>query len=323
MATLRVEVHEPANVLSTMLLAIRRPRTTNLHPIATKALEYLKPFGGHPSLSWLREFYRMEDLRFLYGHIAALSGPLTFVPRFLNTPTHLASYQPERIRELPGRMADFYRDAKLGAFRRQVNAEYTLAAADVRDAVDGARIEEFLARLHGTIPYQLVVVPVPTQPSAGVATGALTPSESYAFLHPPRLPNAADPVAWSLDPERTQVLAQRELSRGLFQEALRRHKDLPARIGRTLETIPRDAPFVGSYPTAELQLTELFLRASSASYLRHTRGDEAAFRWLDGQIRRTGTTLLRTFYLAIEAFLGGKWRDLDAFLEDLPNSVRT
>src|SRR6059036_3012374 len=102
MAGLRVEIHEPINVLSTMLLAIGPPRNTKLHPIAAKALEYVKPFGGHPSLAWLKEFYRAQDLRFLYGHAAQLSGPLTFFPRSLSIPMYLASYEPSRMRELPG-----------------------------------------------------------------------------------------------------------------------------------------------------------------------------------------------------------------------------
>src|SRR2546422_4232747 len=201
----RVEIHEPVNVLSTMLLAIARPRNTALHPIAIKALEYVKPFASHPSLAWLKEFYRAQDLRFLYGHVAQLSGPLTFVPQSLALPAYLAAYEPNRMRELPGKMTDFYRDTRFGTFRRQVNAEYTLAAADVKDALDSMRIEEFLGRLYGTIPYPLVVAPVPTHPFTGGATGALSGTEDYAFLHPPRVPlGSPDPVAWSLDPERTQ-----------------------------------------------------------------------------------------------------------------------
>lgn len=323
MPALRVEIHEPANVLSAMLLTINRPRNTKLHPTASKALEYLKAFATHPSLGWLKEFYRAQDIRFLYGHVAHLSGPLTFVPESLTVPTYLASYEPGRMKDLPSKMTDFYRDTKFGTFRRQVNVDYTLAEADVRDAIEGARLEEFLTRMYGKIRYQFLVVPVSTHPFTSGATGALTGSEDYAFLHPPRITlNSTDPVSWSLDPERTQILAYRELSRGPFDEASRKHKDLGSRMTGALETIPRDAPFARSYPGADLQITELFLRASSASYLRHTRGGEAAYRWLDGQIRRTGTAILRTFFRAIEEFLVGKrWKDFDAFLADLPTAL--
>jgi hypothetical protein len=325
MTGIRVEIHEPVNVLSTMLLALRGPplRAT-LHPIAAKAREHLKPFGDHPSIAWLKEFYRPDELTYLYGHVAQLSGPLTFVPQSLILPESLQRYEMQRMKELPAKMSAFYRDAKLGTFRRQLNAEYTLAAADVKDALERSRIEEFLLQMYGAFPYQLVVVPVPTHPNAGSGTGAITVREDYAFLHPPRVPpDSDDPVSWSLDPERTQVLVQRELSRALLEEAMQGHKNLVSRMREVLRAIPRDAPLVRSHPAEDLQFKELFLRGSSASYLRRTRGDEAAARWMEDQIKRTGAPLLRSFFQAIEEYLTGtRWKDLGGFLSDLPNTLR-
>src|SRR3990172_3554659 len=283
MTGIRVEIHEPVNVLSTMLLALRGPplRAT-LHPIAAKAREHLKPFGDHPSIAWLKEFYRPDELTYLYGHVAQLSGPLTFVPQSLILPESLRQYEVQRMKELPAKMSAFYRDAKLGTFRRQLNAEYTLAAADVKDALERSRIEEFLLQMYGAFPYQLVV-----------------------------------------DPERTQVLVQRELSRALLEEAMQGHKNLVSRMREVLRAIPRDAPLVRSHPAEDLQFKELFLRGSSASYLRRTRGDEAAARWMEDQIKRTGAPLLRSFFQAIEEYLTGtRWKDLGGFLSDLPNTLR-
>jgi len=325
MPGIRVEIHEPVNVLSTMLLALRGgPLRAKLHPIAARAREHVKPFVDHPSIAWLKELYQPGELTYLYGHVAQLSGPLTFVPQSLVLPASLRQYEVQRMKELPAKMSAFYRDAKLGTFRRQLNAEYTLAAADVKDALERNRIEEFLQQMYGPFPYQLVVVPVPTHPNAGSGTGAITVREDYAFLHPPRVaPDSEDPVSWSLDPERTQVLVQRELSRALLQDAMQGHKDLVARTREVLRTIPRDTPLVRSYPSADVQFTELFLRGSSASYLRRTRGDEAAARWMEDQIKRTGAPLLRSFFQAIEEYLAGKrWKDIGAFLSDLPEVLR-
>jgi hypothetical protein len=325
MAGIRVEIHEPVNVLSTMLLALKGgPVRARLHPIGARAREHVEPFVDHPSIAWLKEFYRPEELTHLYGHVAQLSGPLTFVPRSLILPEPIQRYEMQRMKELPGKMAAFYRDAKLGTFRRQLNAEYTLAAADVKDGLERSRIEEFLLQMYGAFPYELVVVPVPTHPNAGSGTGAITVREDYAFLHPPRVaPTSEDPVSWSLDPERTQVLVQRELSRALLQEAMQERKDLVARTRDVLRLTPADAPLARSYPGAELQFAELFLRSSSASYLRRTRGDEAAARWMEDHIKRTGAPILRSFFNAIEEYLSGKrWKDMDAFLSDLPGALR-
>lgn len=325
MPGIRVEIHEPVNVLSTMLLtATGGPADAKLHPIAARAREHTKPFADHPSLAWLKAFYDSADLPHLYGHVAQLSGPLTFVPKSLSVPASLASYETERMKELPGKMTDFYRDAKLGTFRRQMNGEYTLAAADVKDALERSGIEEFLRRLYGTFRRQLVVVPVPTHPFTGGATGANAADVDYAFLHPPRIPlDSRDPVSWSLDPERTQVLAQQELSHVLMYDATRGQKDMIARAREVVKSIPRDAPLVRSHPRADLQFAELFTRASSVSYLRRTRGDEAAERWMSDQVKRSGTSLLQSFFHAIEEYLAGKrWKDLDAFLSDLPRTLR-
>ncbi len=325
MPGIRVEVHEPVNVLSTMLLTLTRvPKGAKLHPIAAKAFDHTKPFADHPSLAWLKEFFRPGDPPYLYGHAAQLSGPITFMPRSLTVPPYVARYEPERMKDLSRYMSDFYRDAKLGTFRRQTNAEYTLAAADVKDALERGRIEEYLRQLYGKIPYDLVVVPVPTHPFAGGATGAHAAREDYAFLHPPRVAiDSSDPVAWSVDSDRTQVLVQRELARALLRDAMLRRKDLMTRMRDVLTSIPRDAPIVRSYPRADHQFMELFLRGSSASHLRRTRGDEAAERWMGDQIKRTGTTLVRSFFQAIEEYLAGKrWKDLDAFLIDIPRGLR-
>jgi len=179
MPGIRVEVHEPVNVLSTMLLTLTRvPKGAKLHPIAAKAFDHTKPFADHPSLAWLKEFFRPGDPPYLYGHAAQLSGPITFMPRSLTVPPYVARYEPERMKDLSRYMSDFYRDAKLGTFRRQTNAEYTLAAADVKDALERGRIEEYLRQLYGKIPYDLVVVPVPTHPFAGGATARTPPGRT-------------------------------------------------------------------------------------------------------------------------------------------------
>ncbi len=325
MAGISVEVHEPVNVLSTMLLTLTGgPKDTKLHPIAVRALEHTKPFADHPSLGWLKEFYRPEDVLFVYGHVAQLSGPVSFVRRSSQLPEYVGEYGPARMKELPAKMAAFYEDAKLGTFRRAHVAEYTLAQADVKDALEGARIEEFLERLYGPIKFKMVVVPVPTHPWGGGGTGAMNAWEDFAFLHPPRLPlDSRDPVAWSFDPQRAQVLAQHELSHALHYEASWTHKDLVPRLRPTLDGIPKDAPFARAYPEADLQFAELFIRGSSVSYLRRTQGDEAAMRWMDEQIRQLGTPLVRDFFRAIEAYLGGRrWPDIDVFLDDLPALIR-
>lgn len=320
-----VEIHEPVNVLSTMLLAITGgPKDSNLHPIGEGALEYTRPFAKHASLAWLKEFYRPKDFLELYGHAAQLSGPVSFRPRSLLTPAYLSAYEPKRMKELPAKMASFYADAKLGHFRRAYNAQYTLAAADVGDAVHGARIEAFLEELYGPFKYKLVAVPVPTHPFTGGATAAMSGWESFAFLHPPKVPpGSEDPVAWSFDPQRTQVLVQHELSHALHNDAVREHRDLAARLGPVLARIPRDSPFARAYAAADLRFAELFIRGSSVVYLRRTRGDEEAMRWLEDQERRLGTTLVRDVSLAIEEYLAGRrWSDLHAFLSDLPNVLR-
>src|SRR5437867_1030448 len=129
-----VEIHEPVNVLSTMLLAIAGPPPdAKLHPITEYAVEYTKPFRNHPSLGWLKEFYRPENVHELFGHAAQLAGPLSFTPRSSQLPPYLAAYEPAKMKELPAKMAAFYKDAKLGTFRRARNSEYTLAEADVKD----------------------------------------------------------------------------------------------------------------------------------------------------------------------------------------------
>ena len=318
---IRVEVHEPADVLSTMLLALAGgPREAKPHPITADALEHIRPFRTHPSIAWLKEFASTHDLVGLYGHAAQLAGPVSFAPRSRQVPAYLRGYEPQRMKELPAQLAAFYDDAKIGAFRRAHVAEYTLAEADVRDALDGAAIEAFLRDLYGPIKYALVVAPVPTHPRTGGGTGAASPWESFAFLRPPRVAAAsADPVAWSSDPEGTQVLAQHELSHALFDDAVREHGDLAARLAPVLARVPPDAPLAKVYRDADRRLAELFLRGSSVAYLRRTHGHEPAQRWLDGQERRLGTPLVRDFFLAIEAYLGGRrWSDLHAFLADLP-----
>lgn len=319
---IQVEIHEPVNVLSTMLLAITgAPTDAKLHLIGDGALEYTRPFADHASLTWLKEFYRPADLVDLYGHVAQLSGPVSFAPRSRLLPAYLGAYEAQRMKDLPAKMAAFYGDAKLGHFRRAYAAPYTLAAADVKDAVDGAGIEGFLADLYGPIARKLVVVPVPTHPLPGGGTGAMSGWEAFAFLHPPRVPrDSPDPVAWSLDPQGTQVLAQHELSHALQYEATRPHKDLIPRLRSVLAKVPQDSSFARSYPGAELRFAELFIRGSSASYLKRTRGDEEARRWMEDQGRQLGTTLVQDFFLAIDEYLEGRrWSDLSAFLADLPN----
>jgi len=178
-----VEIHEPANVLSTMLLAITGiPTDAKPHRITEYGLEHVKPFRDHASLAWLKEFYRRESVHELYGHAAQLAGPVSFAPRSPQLPSYLASYEPARMKDLPAKMAAFYEDAKLGTFRRARNAEYTLAAADVKDVLDGARIEDFLAELYGPVKYKLVAVPVPTHPASGGAVDARSAWESFAFV---------------------------------------------------------------------------------------------------------------------------------------------
>ena len=320
MGGIEVEIHEPVNVLSTMLLAVTGgPKDAKLHPIAEGALEYVRPFLKHASLAWLGEFFRPPDVAPLYGRVALLSGPVSFVPRAA-PPARIESYEPARMKDLPARMAAFYKDAKLGHFRRSYAAPYTLAAADVADAVQGAGIESFLAELYGRIPYRLVVVPVPTHPFAGGGTWAVAGLDDLAFLHPPKVAaESRDPVAWSLDPQGTQVLALHELGHALFAGAAAAVKDLVPRLQPVLAKVPADSAFARRFPAAESQVAELFLRGASAAFLRHSRGDEEALRWLGEQAARLGTNLPRDVSLAIEEYLGRRrWTDLRAFLADLP-----
>lgn len=324
MGGISVEIHEPVNVLSTMLLVITEgPKDAKLHPISAAALEAVRPFREHASLAWLREFYKPEALRELYGHAAQLSGPVSFTPRSMLIPADLARYEPQRMKELPARMAAFYGDAKLGTFRRAQNAGYTLAAADVKDAVDSAGIEAFLADLYGPTKYKLVAVPVPTNPFAGGSVGAASGWESFALLFPPAVdPTSADPVAWSLDPGATQILVQHELSHALFSDAVREHRDLVPALREVLARIPRDSAFARQFRDPETRVAELFIRGSSVAYLRRTRGDEEAYRWMEDQSRRLGTPLVRDFFLVIERYLSvRKWPDLAAFLADLPRAL--
>lgn len=319
-----VEIHEPVNVLSTMLLAITGgPKEAKLHPIATAALEAVRPFREHASLAWLREFYRPEALRELYGHAIQLSGPISFTPRSMLIPADLAGYEPKRMKELPAKMAAYYEDAKLGTFRRAQNSPYTLAAADVKDAVDGAGIEAFLAELYGPTKYKLVAVPVPTNPFAGGSLGAASGWESFALLFPPALDGkSADPVSWSLDPQATQILVQHELSHALFSDALREHRDLVPALRDVLAKIPRDSSFARQFRDPETRVAELFIRGSSVAYVRRTRGDEEAYRWMEDQGRHLGTPLVRDFFLVIERYLSvRKWPDLRAFLAELPKAL--
>ncbi|HYS72214.1 MAG TPA: hypothetical protein VEM95_07305 [Thermoplasmata archaeon] len=324
MGGISVEIHEPANVLSTMLLTITGPPPdARLHPIAEYALEHTRPFRGHPSLTWLKEFYRQEDVHELYGHLAQLAGPLSFTPRSSQLPAHLASYEPARMKELPARMAAFYDGAKLGTFRRARNGEYTLAAADVKDALDGARIEDFLAELYGPVKYKLVVAPVPTHPVAGGAVDARSAWESFAFLFPPKVPPSSDdPVAWSYDPDATQVLVQHELSHAILADLLRNRPGLASDLRGVLAKIPPDSYFAQTFKDGETRVAELFIRGSSVAYLRRTRGDEQAYQWMEEQGRRLGTPLVRDFFMVIERFLSvRKWPDLGAFLADLPKAL--
>ncbi len=324
MGGIRVEVHESADVLSTMLLALAGgPREAKPHPITAAAIEHVRPFRNHASIAWLKGFASTQDLVGLFGHAAQLAGPVSFAPRSRQVPTYLRGYEPERMKELPARLAAFYEDAKVGAFRRAHVSEYTLAEADVRDALDGAAIESFLRDLYGPVKYALVVAPVPTHPRTGGGTGAANAWESFAFLRPPRVAaSSSDPVAWSSDPEGTQVLAQHELSHALFDDAAREVGDLAARLAPLLAKVPPDAALARVYGTADRRTAELFIRGSSAAYLRRTRGDETAQRWLNEHARRLGTRLVRDFFLAIEAYLGGRrWSDLRAFLADLPDAL--
>lgn len=325
MGGIAVEIHEPVNVLSTMLLAITGgPKDAKLHPLAEAALEHVRPFRKHTSLAWLEGFYRPEHVRELYGHAAQLSGPVSFVARSLLIPAYIARYEPARMKELPQRMAAFYEDAKLGPFRRARNAAYTLAAADAKDALDNARIESFLDDLYGPTKYKLIAVPVPTNPFSGGAIDAMSGWETFAFLFPPRVHAAsADPVSWSFDPQATQVLAQHELSHAILFDAMREHKALVAALRDTLALIPRDSAFARQFRDPDVRFAELFIRASTVSYLRRTRGDEAAYRWMEDQGRRLGTPLVRDFFLVIERYLSvRKWPDLRAFLADLPQALQ-
>ncbi len=324
MGGIEVEIHEPVNVLSSMLLGIAGgPQDAKLHPIAEAALEAVRPFRSHASLVWLKEFYKPEDLHELYGHAVQLAGPVSFVPRSLLTPAHLARYEPKRMKELPAKMEAFYGDAKLGTFRRARNAEYTLAAADVKDAVDGAGIEAFLIELYGPTPHRLVAVPVPTNPTAGGAVDAASGWESYALLFPPKVDaKSRDPVAWSFDPQATQVLVQHELSHALFADAMKEHRQVAPALRGVLAKVPPDSPFARHFRDPEAQLAELFIRGSTVAYLRRSGGDEEAYRWMDDQGRRLGTPLVREFFLVIERYLSvRKWPDLRAFLGDLPAAL--
>ena len=324
MGGIDVQIHEPANVLSTMLLAITGgPKDSKLHPIAEAALAHVRPFLAHPSLAWLKEFYKAEDLHELYGHAAQLSGPVSFTPRSLLVPAYLANYEPARMKELPAKMAAFYDDAKLGTFRRARNSEYTLAAADVKDTLDSARIESFLAELYGPTKYKFVAAPVPTNPFSGGAMDAMSGWESFAFLFPPRVnPKSEDPVAWSFDPEATQVLVQHELSHALAYDLLRQHRGVVAALKNTLALIPRDSAFARQFQEAQARFAELFIHASSVSYLRRSHGDEVARRWMEDQMRRLGTSLVQDFFLALEQYLGTRrWSDLGTFLGDLAKLI--
>ena len=321
---IRVEIHEPANVLSTMLLAVAgAPADAKPHPIAAYAADHVKPFRSHPSLAWMKEFYRPEGVHALYGHAAQLAGPVSFAPRSPQLPPYLASYEPARMKELPARMAAFYQDAKLGTFRRARNAEYTLAAADVKDVLDGARIEDFLAELYGPVKYKLVAAPVPTHPVSGGAVDARSAWESFAFVFPPKVASDSDdPVAWSYDPDATQVLVQHELSHAILADAMRDHPGLASDLRAVLAKIPKDSHFAQTFKDGETRVAELFIRGSSVAYLRRTRGDEQAYRWMEEQARRLGTPLVRDFFLVIERYLSvRKWADLGAFLTDLPKAL--
>jgi len=322
---IEVQVHEPVNVLSTMLLALTgSAKDAKPHPIASAALEHVRPFADHASLAWLRGLYRPSDLARLYGHAAQLAGPVSFAPRTARPPAELASYEPERMKDLPAKMAAFYGDARLGTFRRSRTVDYTLAEAEVKDVVDGAGIERFLADLYGPIKYKLVVVPVPTHPSSGGGTGARNGWEAFALLHPPYVARGSDdPVSWSLDPEATQAVTLQELSHAMMLDAAKEQADLVSRLWPVLTRIPRDAPLAREVPDAGLRFAALFARGSSASYLRRTRGDEAAQRWLEDEVRRLGTPLVKDFFLAIEQYLERRrWPDLHAFLSDLPKALR-
>lgn len=316
-----VEIHEPVNVLSTMLLAITGgPKDSKLHPIAAAALEHVRPFRDHPSLAWLKEFYRAENLHELYGHAAQLSGPMSFTPRSRLIPAYIAAFEPQRIKELPSRMAAFYDDAKLGTFRRARNSEYTLAAADVKDAIDTSRIDAFLADLYGPTKYNLIVVPVPTNPTFGGAMDAMSGWETFAFLFPPRItPDSPDPVSWSLDPQTTQVLVQHELSHAIVYDLMREHKSVVAALRPTLSSIPRDSAFARQFRDPDTRFAELLIRASSVSYMRRTQGDEEARRWMEDQMRRLGAHLIQDFFRALEQYLERRrWPDIHRFLDDLP-----
>jgi len=324
MGGINVEIHEPANVLSTMLLALTGgPKDAKVHPIATYALEHARPFRSHPSLAWLKEFYRPDGVHGLYGHAAQLAGPVSFAPRSSQLPAYVAAYEPARMKDLPARMAAFYQDAKVGTFRRARNAEYTLAAADVKDVLDGARIEDFLAELYGPVKYKLVAAPVPTHPISGGAVDARSAWESFAFLFPPKVASDSDdPVAWSYDPDATQVLVQHELSHAILADAMRDHPGLASDLRAVLAKIPKDSHFAQTFKDGETRVAELFIRGSSVAYLRRTRGDEQAYRWMEEQARRLGTTLVRDFFLVIERYLSvRKWADLGAFLADLPKAL--
>jgi hypothetical protein len=44
---------------------------------------------------------------------------------------------------------------------------------------------------------------------------------------------------------------------------------------------------------------------------------------MEDHIKRTGAPILRSFFNAIEEYLSGKrWKDMDAFLSDLPGALR-
>ena len=324
MGGISVEIHEPVNVLSTMLLAITGPPPdAKLHPITEYAVEYTKPFRNHPSLGWLKEFYRPENVHELFGHAAQLAGPVSFAPRSSQLPPYLAAYEPAKMKELPAKMAAFYKDAKLGTFRRARNSEYTLAEADVKDGLEGARIEDFLTELYGPVKYKLVVAPAPASPTVGGAVDARSAWESFAFLFPPKVaPDSDEPVAWSYDPDTTQVLVQHELSHALLADRIRERSGLASDLRAVLAKIPRDSHFAQVFPDGESRIAELFIRGSSVSYLRRTRGDEQAYQWMEDQGRRLGTPLIRDFFLVIERYLSvRKWPDLGAFLVDLPKAL--
>jgi len=161
---------------------------------------------------------------------------------------------------------------------------------------------------------------VPTNPTVGGAVDARSAWESFAFLFPPNVPRDSDnPVAWSYDPDTTQVLAQHELSHAILADYMQNRPGLASDLRGVLAKIPPDSHFAQTFKDGETRVAELLIRGSSVSYLRRTRGDELAYRWMEEQGRRLGTPLVRNFFLVIERYLSvRKWPDFGAFLADLP-----